>query len=167
MFLNENKFLYVLNCNYTKEVWDTLKMIYGISLSIKQERMNTRVQEVVTLNECEFYLHRWCSTIRNLGGHVRTFVINKYIKINNQNQNSDPILKPRDGSVYDFQEKSRKEEIIEKLNELIHLLKDEGMSSRILEESLATLSKNYVEEEEENSTLVISFERKNSMDELF
>lgn len=33
--------MYVINCNSTKEMWDTFKMIYGVSPSIEQEKMNT------------------------------------------------------------------------------------------------------------------------------
>lgn len=48
---------------------------------------------------------------------------------------------------------------------MIKLLKNEGMSSRILEESLSTSSKNsFKEEEEEKLTLLVSFERTISKD---
>lgn len=93
---------------------------------------------------------------------MRTFVANKNLRVKNWNQNHDPILKLRDGNVYDFQQKSKKEEIFEKLNDLIQLLKYEGMRSRNLEGSLVTSSNNYFEE---RLTLVISFERTTSMNE--
>lgn len=55
---------------------------------------------------------------RNIGNNVRTFVANKYMTTKNWNQKSDSILKSRDESVYEFQKK-KKEEIIEKMNQLI------------------------------------------------
>lgn len=66
--------------------------------------------------------------LRNVGNNIITFIANKYLRINNWNQNYDQILKLKDENVCDSQEKSKKEEIVNKLNELIHLLKDEGMS---------------------------------------
>lgn len=60
------------------------------------------------------------------------------------------------------------EKIIEKLNELIQLLKDEGISSTNLKESLETSLENYFEEEEEEKlTLVLSFEILISIDKRY
>lgn len=66
-----------------------------------------------------------------------------------------------------FRKKTKKEEIIEIINELIQILKEEGMISRNIEGSLATSSTNYFEEkeEEESSTLVVSFGKTISVDE--
>lgn len=63
MSLNEIQFMYILNCNSTKEMWDTLEM--------------------------------------------------------------------KGGNVYNFQGNPKKEEIIEKINELIQLLQDERMISNL------------------------------------
>lgn len=38
---NDNQFLYDHNFKSTKEMWDTLEMIYGVSPCIKQDKMNT------------------------------------------------------------------------------------------------------------------------------
>lgn len=45
MSLDENQIFYVLNCNSAKEMCDALEMIYDVSPSIKQERMNTQGEE--------------------------------------------------------------------------------------------------------------------------
>lgn len=45
MSLNDSKFHYVYRCQTTKEIWDSLEMIYRVSPSIKQEKMNTRGKE--------------------------------------------------------------------------------------------------------------------------
>lgn len=100
--LGENQFLYTLNCNPSKKVWDIIEMIYGVSPSINQKRMNTWVQVVEIPYEYECYFHRRCSIIGNLGKHVRTFVTNKYLRIMISNRKFDPILKSRDESIYDF-----------------------------------------------------------------
>lgn len=100
--------------------------------------MNTQGEEVETLNECEYYFHIWCSIFKNLGKLIRTFVTNKYLRVRNWNQKHDLIHKSRDENICNFQEKSKKDAIVEKFNELIQPLKDEGMNSRIHEGSLAT-----------------------------
>lgn len=43
------------------------------------------------------------------------------------NWNFNPTLKSIDGSFREFQKKSRRKEIVEKMNEPIQLLKDEGI----------------------------------------
>lgn len=43
--LDDSQFFYVHNWKSAKEMWETLEMIYGISLNIKQERMKTRGEE--------------------------------------------------------------------------------------------------------------------------
>lgn len=103
IFLNENQFLYILKCNSAKEMWDTLEMIYGLSPSIKQNGMNTRDEE----DECFF--HKCFSNFKNIWRYVRTFVSNKYIRVKNWNQKSDPILKLRNGNLYDFLGKIQEE----------------------------------------------------------
>lgn len=45
MSIDDSKFFHVHHFQTTKEIWDTLKMIYGFSLSIKQKEMNTRGEE--------------------------------------------------------------------------------------------------------------------------
>lgn len=128
MPLNEIQFMYVLNCNSTKEIQDTLEMIYGVFSSIEQKRVNIRDEK---LDEYECYFHIWCSNFRNLGSYVRIFVSNEYLRVKNWNKKFDPILKLKGGNVYNFQRNPKKEEIIEKINELIQLLKDERMISNI------------------------------------
>lgn len=112
MSLNLNQFLYVLNCNSAKEMCDALEMIYRESPSIEQEGMNTRGEDV----ECECFFHKCFSTFRNIGNNVRTFFANKYIRIKSWNQKPESTLKSRDVNVYSFQEKMKKEEIIENLH---------------------------------------------------
>lgn len=56
---------------------DTLEMIYGVSIGIKQKEMNTQVQKVETPNNCERYPHGWCSTIGSIEGHVINFMTKK------------------------------------------------------------------------------------------
>lgn len=101
------------------------------------------------------FFHKYISKFRNFGNTVRTFFGNNYLRIKNWNKFFDPILKSGDESVYEFKEKYKKEETIEKMNGLIKLLKDEGMNSS-LEKSLATSSTNSCEG---NLILVISFIR--------
>lgn len=81
--------------------------------------------------EDECFIHKGFSKYRNIGSNAINFCANKYLIINNWNQKSDPIFKLKDMSVYKFQEESEKKEIIEKMNELIKLLKDEGTSSSL------------------------------------
>lgn len=80
-------FFYVHDFNYTKEAWDILEMIYKVSSSIDQERMNTRDKE----DKC--FIHKCIFKYRNIGNNVRTFATNKYLRIKNWNQKHDPILK--------------------------------------------------------------------------
>lgn len=93
---------------------DTLELIYRVSSSIKQEEINTWGKEVETPDECECYPHIWCSTFINLGSHVRSLVANKYLRVKNWNHKHDPTLISRDKNVFNFQEKSKEEEIIKK-----------------------------------------------------
>lgn len=60
MSLNENKYIYTLNCNFAQEMWDTIKIIYEVSLIIEQEGVNTWGEKVETQDECEGYFHKWC-----------------------------------------------------------------------------------------------------------
>lgn len=60
-------------------------------------------------------------------------------------------------NIYDFQEKHKKEEIIEKPKEWIQLTKGDGISSNLVE-FLETSSNNSLEDKEEKSTLVATFE---------
>lgn len=61
-------------------MWDTLEMIYGVSLSIKQGRMNTSGEK----DEC--FIHKCFSKFINVGNNIRTFVTNKYLRVKNWNQ---------------------------------------------------------------------------------
>lgn len=95
--------------------------MYGVSPTINQEEMNTRGEE----NEGLF--HKLSSNFRNFRNYIGTFVTNQYLTI--KNRKSNPILKLKDGNVCKFQEKSKKEKIIKKLNEIIQILKYEGTNS--------------------------------------
>lgn len=68
-----------------------------------------------------------------LKNYIGTFVTNQYLRIKNWKLNS--VLKSKDWSYREFQEKLKKKEIIENLNELVQLLKDEGQCSKIEESS--------------------------------
>lgn len=61
--------------------------------------MNIQTQGIETLNECDDYLHRWCSIIGNLGVYIRTFISNKYLRVENLNHKFDQIFKLRDENV--------------------------------------------------------------------
>lgn len=77
VFLEENQFFYVHTCNSAKEMCDTYEMIYGVSSSIKQERMNTRD------DEDEFFFHKSFSILRKFSNNIKTLVAKKYLKIKN------------------------------------------------------------------------------------
>lgn len=47
-----------------------------------------------------------------------------------KNWKFNPILKSKDGNLHEFWEKSRKKEIIEKLNKVVQLLKDEETKTK-------------------------------------
>lgn len=79
--------------------------------------MNTRGEEDEDVNLKCFKKHR------NVINYIGTFITNQCIRVNNWKFKL--ILKPKDGSLLEFQKKSRKEEIVEKLKELVQLLKDE------------------------------------------
>lgn len=100
--LSSKVFYYIFTCESVEEVWETLEMIYGFSPSIKPGGMNTQTQKVEISNAFEMYLHKWWSTIGNLGGYVRNFLYNKYLRVTNWNEKLDLILKLGDKSVYDF-----------------------------------------------------------------
>lgn len=55
--LSSKDFYRVFTCDSTKKVQDTLEMIYGVSPSVKQERMNTQIHEVEMPNEYEICSH--------------------------------------------------------------------------------------------------------------
>ena len=102
MFLNFSKLLYVYNFNSAKEMWDT-EMIYEVSPSIEQERMNTRDKE----DEC--FIHKYFPKFRNIINYIGIFVTNKCLRIKNWNKKCDPILKLKDESFCDLHKKSKKE----------------------------------------------------------
>lgn len=141
MFLDYIKFHCVHHFQTAKKMWDTLKMIYGVSLSIKQEKMNTWGEEDKdTTRKC-------FSKIGNIGKYVGNCITNKYPRFKNYKFN--PKLKSRDRRLHEFQEKSRKKEIIENLNELVQLVKDEEVKN----EESSTSSHSY------HTSLVESLER--------
>lgn len=86
--------------------------------------------------------HKWCSNIGVLGGCVKKMISTKYLRFKNQGQKPNPILDSKDRSMFiKSQKKSKKNDIIEKLNEVIQMLKYEGMDFRTLEESSFSSSK--------------------------
>lgn len=93
MSLDDSQFLYNYNCKIAKEMWDTLKMIYGVSPSVKQEQMNTRGEED------EYFIHKCFFKFRYVRNGIRMYVTNKYLRVKNWNQKSGPILKSTDKSV--------------------------------------------------------------------
>lgn len=93
-------------------------MIYGVSSSIKQEEMNIRGKED------EDIIHQRFPNFRIARNYIGPFVTNQYLRIKNWKHNI--ILKSKDQSVCKLQEKSKKGEIIKKLNEIVQLLKYEG-----------------------------------------
>lgn len=111
------------------------------SSSIEQEKINKRGEKDENTNPKCF------SKFRNIGNYVGNCITNKYIRVNNWKFN--PTLKSKDTNLHKFQEKSRKKEIFEKLNELVQLPKDEGIKT----EKSSYLSYSY------NTTLVESFKR--------
>lgn len=114
--------LYYGHCfKITKETWDTLEMIYGVLPSIKQEKMKMWGKEKVTTFGC-------FSNFRNIENYVGNCITNKYLRIKSFKFNL--ILKSKDGSLHEFQEKSKKQKIVEKLNYLIQLLKDEEVKTK-------------------------------------
>lgn len=51
-------------------------------------------------NEYESHSHRWYSTIKILGGYIKSFVSNKYLRIKSLNQKSDQISNLKDISAF-------------------------------------------------------------------
>lgn len=96
MTLYYRKFHYVHPYNTAKKSWDTLKMIYGVSPSIKQEKMNTRGEKDEDTN------HKCFSKFRNIRNYLGNFITNKYLRIS---WKFNPILKSKDGSLHEFQKK--------------------------------------------------------------
>lgn len=94
-------------------------MIHEAFSSIEQEKMNTRGKDGEVTNHGYFY------KFRNIGNYVGNYINNKYLRIKNQKFN--PILKSKDGILHEFQEKSRKKKIVEKMNDLVQLIKYEGI----------------------------------------
>lgn len=84
--------------------------------------MNTRCEEDedITFN--------YFSKFLNIQNYIVSFFANQCLRVNNLKLNS--ILKSKDVSLNEFQEKSRKKDIIEKLNELVQLLKDEETKTK-------------------------------------
>lgn len=46
MSLNDSKVLYVYNCKSSEEIWDTLKIIYGVSSSVEQEKWTHEARKI-------------------------------------------------------------------------------------------------------------------------
>lgn len=121
MSLDDTKILYVHNFKTFKEMWDILEIIYGFYPSIEQEEMKTwgAEDEDIIFN---------FKKNRNIGSCIGVFVTNQFLRVKNWKFN--PIIKSKDKSLHEFHEKSRNKEIIEKLNDLIKLLKDEGTKTK-------------------------------------
>lgn len=102
MSLDDSKFNYVHHCKISKEMWDTLKMIYEALPSIKQEEINTRDEEDkdITL--------KYFSKLRNIGKYVGNCITNKYLRVKNWKFN--PTLKLKYGSLHEFQKSCREVE---------------------------------------------------------
>lgn len=77
MSLYDSKFYYVHKCNTAKKIWDTFEMIYGISLRIEQEKMNTRDEE----DDDTTFKH--FSKFRNIRSYIGTFITNQYLRVKN------------------------------------------------------------------------------------
>lgn len=60
MYLDDNQFFYVHKCKSTKKMWNTVEMIYEVSPSVEQERMNTRGEE----DDC--FIHKFLSKFKNV-----------------------------------------------------------------------------------------------------
>lgn len=56
--LGTREYLFVFNSNSTKEVWNTLEMIYEIFSYIEHKRMNIHIQEHESSNKSEDHLHK-------------------------------------------------------------------------------------------------------------
>lgn len=87
MSLDDNNLLYIYDCNSTKEIWDNLNMIYGVSWSIEQEQMNTHSEE-----KC--FGHKCFSKFSKVKNYIGILFTNQYIIV--MNWNSSPILKSKD-----------------------------------------------------------------------
>lgn len=94
MSLDDSRILYFYNFKTTKEMWDTLEIIYEVSPSIEREEMNTRGKE----GEC--FIHKCFSKFINVWNYIETFVTNRYLRV--KNWKSGLILKSRDESVHWF-----------------------------------------------------------------
>lgn len=111
-------FHYVHICKTAKKMWDALKLIYRDFSSIKQEKMNTWDND-----------NLGCfSKFTSIRKFVGNCVTNKNLRIKNWKFN--PTLKSIDGSLHEFQKKSRMKEVIEKMNKPVRLLKDEGTQTK-------------------------------------
>lgn len=122
-------------------MWDTLEMIYRGLPNIEQEKMNTQGKEDEDTNLGCF------SKCSKIGNYVGNHITNKFLRVKNWNFN--PTLKSEDRNLHKFQEKSRKQEIKQKLNKIDQLLKDEGIQTKE-----SSFSPYYY-----HKTLVESFER--------
>lgn len=132
-------------------MWDTLEMIYGFFDSIEQEQINTQGEEDENTS------FKCFSKVRNIKNYIRTLVTKQCLWI--KNWKFKLILKLNNGSLHEFQEKSRKKKVIEKLSKLVQLLKYEGASSKT--EESPTSSNSY------QTTPIVSFERTYSIVEKF
>lgn len=69
----------------------------------------------------EGFFNKCFSKFGNVRSYIGTFITNQYLRIKNLNLN--PILKSKDRSDHEFQEKSKKDEIIDTMKELVQLHK--------------------------------------------
>lgn len=74
MPLNDNKLLYVHHCKISKEIWDSLEMIYGVSSSIKQKEINICEEDVT---------FKCLSNFRSISNYVGNCMTNKYLRAKN------------------------------------------------------------------------------------
>lgn len=97
-------------------------MIYRVSPIIEKEKMNTWSKEDKDTTLSCF------SKFRNVKNYIRTCITNQCLRFKNWKFNS--TLKSKGGNLDEFQEKSKKKEIVVKLNELVQLLKDEKVKTK-------------------------------------
>lgn len=94
MYLDYTKCFYVHYCKTYKEMWNTLKMIYGVYPSIELEEMNARGKEDGdTTFKC-------FSKFRNIEIYIGTFLNNQYLRIKIWKFN--PILESKYGNLHEF-----------------------------------------------------------------
>lgn len=87
--LSTREYNYVYNYCTSKEVQDTLEMIYEGSIEIKRENMNIIVQEVETPSDNEEKFQRQFSNIKTFENNFKNIVPNQYLRFKNWYSKSD------------------------------------------------------------------------------